>query len=355
LRLKGVCFDVGSVMYFNWRPHFDAKTVRREIEIIKNDLNCNAIRISGLDIKRLTVATDIALKQGLAVWFSPTMWNKKQDQTLEYIERAAESAERLRQGYPDDNLVFVVGGELTLFMNGILEGNNFRSRLTNPNMMTKVKAGEHNKPLNEFLKKANNAARTRYHGKVSYASLVWEQVDWDIFDYVGVDHYRAAKIGEKYGPMLEPAFKHGKPVVITEFGCATTHGGVGDVGILRSSAGLEESIINVNSQFLHQIPVFGRLVKPHLNGKHERDEDWQAKNLIETLEILDKVGVDGAFISGFESQITPYNDNPNYDLDMASSSLVKYYEGGKRGDAYPDMNWEPKQSFWAVAEYYSKS
>jgi hypothetical protein len=34
---------------------------------------------------------------------------------------------------------------------------------------------------------------------------------------------------------------------------------------------------------------------------------------------------------------------------------VKYYEGGKHGTTYPDMPWEPKESFRAVADYYSKN
>jgi hypothetical protein len=33
---------------------------------------------------------------------------------------------------------------------------------------------------------------------------------------------------------------------------------------------------------------------------------------------------------------------------------VKYYEGGKHGATYPDMPWEPKESFRAVADYYAK-
>ena len=37
---------------------------------------------------------------------------------------------------------------------------------------------------------------------------------------------------------------------------------------------------------------------------------------------------------------------------MASSSLVKYYDDGKHGITYPDMTWEPKESFKAVAKYY---
>lgn len=66
------------------------------------------------------------------------------------------------------------------------------------------------------------------------------------------------------------------------------------------------------------------------------------------------MGVDGAFIFQFISEITPYNDNPRFDLDIASSSLVKYYDDGRHGTTYPDMTWEPKESFRAVADYYSK-
>ena len=76
--------------------------------------------------------------------------------------------------------------------------------------------------------------------------------------------------------------------------------------------------------------------------------------LVENLAVLDGAGVDGAFVSQFVSQIDPYSDDPRYDLDMASSSLVKYYEHGKHGTTYPDMTWEPKESFKAVAKYYAK-
>jgi len=42
---KGVLYDVGRVMGVNWRPLFDPNVVHRELEIIKNDLHCNAVRI----------------------------------------------------------------------------------------------------------------------------------------------------------------------------------------------------------------------------------------------------------------------------------------------------------------------
>jgi hypothetical protein len=39
------------------------------------------------------------------------------------------------------------------------------------------------------------------------------------------------------------------------------------------------------------------------------------------------------------------------DLDLASPGIVKVLEGGL-GDTYPDLPWEPKAAFTAVAEYY---
>jgi hypothetical protein len=38
---------------------------------------------------------------------------------------------------------------------------------------------------------------------------------------------------------------------------------------------------------------------------------------------------------------------------MASYSIVKSYEDGRHGTTYPDMPWEPKESFQAVADYYA--
>ena len=353
MRLKGVCYDVGNVMGINWRPNFEPEQVKRELQIIRDDLHCNAVKISGYDINRVTIAARFAADLGLEVWFNPTMWDRGPEETLRYLTKAACAAEELRrQGR--SQIVFVTGGELTLFMRGIIEGNSFRARVGNPNLLTIVKAGAHNVPLNGFLVRANRSIREVFHGKVTYASLVWEKVDWNDFDFVGVDHYRTRKLGDRYISMLQAEFDHGKPVVVTEFGHATTHSGIGEDGLLLSTAGLEETTINQASQLLHyKIPLLGRLVRPHLNGEHVRDEARQAEMIVHTLELLDSAGVDGAFIMQFLSQITPYSDTPRYDLDMASSSLVRYYEGGRRGLTYPDLNWEPKESFKAVAAYFA--
>jgi hypothetical protein len=108
MKRRGVCYDVGRVMEGNWRPTFDLKIIQRELEIIEYDLHYNAVRICGLDIDRLMKASEVALKQGLEVWLSPEMWNKSQEKTLNYIVKAAATAEKLRREWPEQ-LVLSVG------------------------------------------------------------------------------------------------------------------------------------------------------------------------------------------------------------------------------------------------------
>ena len=81
------------------------------------------------------------------------MWDKSPKQTLAYIIKAGKAAESLRQNY-GGKLVFSVGSELTLFMQGIVKGKYLTTRIKNPTFMSHIKAGEHNKPLNAFLSKA---------------------------------------------------------------------------------------------------------------------------------------------------------------------------------------------------------
>src|ERR1041384_3304175 len=129
MRRKGINYDVGINFHPEYisRPKFDVATMHRELEIIHHDLHCNAIRISGTDIDRLIVTAEEALKQGFEVWLSPHLHDKNQQETLEYTVNCAAAAETLcKQG---QQLVFILGCELTWFMQGILPGNNFMERL----------------------------------------------------------------------------------------------------------------------------------------------------------------------------------------------------------------------------------
>lgn len=336
MKRKGICYDVGRVMLGNnWRPNFDPDIIHREIEIIKNDLHCNTIRICGQDINRLVTASEDALKQGLEVWFSPEIWDKNQKETHDYIVKAAVAAEELRKHHPE--IVFSLGSELTIFMQGIIEGNNFFERINHPSFMENIKAGIHNKPLNAFLVGANMAIRPVFKGKVTYTSAPLETVDWSLFDFVCLDIYRDKSIKNVYEDIIKKYFENKKPVVIGEFGCCTYQG--------AEDMGARGSFIIDFSEDISKPPT-------RLNGYYIRDERVQALELTDELRLFDDIGVDGTFVFTFVQPTFKYNKEAEYDVDMASYSLVKSYSD-KQGETYPDMSWEPKESFYAVSEYYS--
>ena len=347
MKHKGVNYDVGTVMGGNWRPDYNPQTVERELEIIKNDLHCNAVGISGKDIGRVMLTAEAALSQGLEVRLNPAdLTNKPPESTLAYITEAAKATQPLHERYPG-KVVFSVGGEFTLLMQGIVPGKTFMQRLQTAFSADYIKSPDRrNKPLNDFLGQTNKAVRAVFDGPVMYCSLVWEQVDWSPFDMIGVDHYWAEKIKDKYIDMVKPLFAYGKPVINTGFGFSTT---------TAPANGMASTLGNVDglSLLLHQQPVIGRLIRPKLKVINERSETLQAKRLIDNLKLVDKAGFSGAFIDMFIFPLRPYSDTPKYDLDRESSSLVKYFEGGRYGTAYPDMTWEPKEAFRAVADYYA--
>jgi hypothetical protein len=342
---RGINYDVGTVMGVNWRPDYNPKTVERELEIIKDGLHCNAVGISGKDIGRIIVTAEAALNQGLEAWLHPADWsNKPPESTLAYITEAAKAAQPLHERYPG-KVVFSVGSEFTLFQKGIVPGKTFRQRINTAFKQGFVKSGQHNKPLNDFLAKANEAVRSVFIGPVMYRSLSFEEVDWNNFDYIGIDHYWGEEIKDHYIDMVKPLFTHGKPVINTGFGFNTTN---------SPATGMASTLGDLPffSILLHQQPHIGRFIRPRLKVVNERDEALQAKRLADNLKLLDKAGFSGTFIDTFIFSHYPYSDTPKYDLDRASSSLVKYFDSGKRGTTYPDMTWEPKEAFRAVASYY---
>lgn len=336
---KGVCYDVGRVITGeNQRPDFDAQIVRRELEIIRRDLNCNAVRICGQDVERVIAAAEIALDLGLEAWLSPEPWGQELSEALDYLDTAARAAEAVRQKAPG-RVVLSVGTEATLFMRGILPHGPVIDLMRNPLKfawtMRRLKAGAYHAPLNHFLTQASSVARSIFHGPITYASVPIEAVDWTLFDIISIDYYRGKKNRTTYGQRLDRYLTVGKPVVVTEVGCCTYQG--------AEDKGGRGFFI-----FDRRYPGEDR-IKPG----YVRDEELQAREVSDMLTVLDAVGVDGAFVFVFSSPTLVHRADPLRDFDLGSYSLVKTLPDGAHGTTYPDMPWEPKQSFHAVADTYS--
>ncbi len=100
---------------------------------------------------------------------------------------------------------------------------------------------------------------------------------------------------------------------------------------------------------------------PQLNGDYVYDQGIQARELSDQLRILDEVGVNGTFVFTFVQPGPDIQDvaimeilkGLTFDPDIVSYSLVKSYTD-RHGTTYPNMPWEIKESFKAVADYYAK-
>ena len=277
------------------------------------------------------------------MWFSPAFFEYSPEETTTRLVEAARAAARLEAAHPG-RVVFVAGGELTLFMPGILPGKSVVERLQN---LKGDPALLGNGKLKAYLAALVPGLRAVFGGPLIYASLAFEQVDWGPFDYVGVDHYREARTKDRYVEMLQPFLATGKPVIVTEFGMRTFRGA-------ESSGALGFGVIDTTRLALHTLPLIGRFVRVRLKGTYQRDEANQARELAEALDELERAGVAGALISTFVTPEALADDDPRYDLDMDSMSLVKSLPDGRHGIAYPDMPWEPKEAFAAVANHFAR-
>ena len=98
-----MCYDTGRAYGggFVTRRVFDPAMTRRELQIIRDDLHCNAVRFQGTDIGRLMAAATGALELGgLQVWLSPELFKKSRAATVAYLAQAAAAAETLNEQFP---------------------------------------------------------------------------------------------------------------------------------------------------------------------------------------------------------------------------------------------------------------
>ena len=335
--LRGINYDIGTPFRKDElsRPDFDENIIRKEIEIINNELKCNAIRISGYDIQRLSKASEFALEQGMQVWFSPAYPDATKQEAIDYLTDCAIAAEKLREKY--DDVIFIVGCEYSLFLKGFVKGETIYDRfekMFSPLAIILNMIGLRNnmhKKLNQFLKDATEKIKAHFKGKLTYASGTWEKVDWGLFDIVGIDHYRASYNRSFYTKQLAGYYKFNKPVAVLEFGCCA-YKGAEDKG---PTGWAITAVVNGL-----------RVIK----GNYLRDETIQANYITDLLDILTLEEVYAAFVFTFINRMYRYNNDPELDLDMASYAIVKPVDEA----AYKELPWIPKEAFYRLADYYGK-
>ena len=334
MKYKGITYDVGTEYSPNvlTRDNLNVDTVKSDMDAIKNKLNCNSVRIYGKDPETLILASEIALQYELNVWLSPRLISGNIENTLSYLKYIVSEFELLKSEYPNQELVFIIGGEMSIDMNCFVPGDTIHERiakLAKPLFFLKNAIGikpKYQKSFDQFLKDAVALVRKEFSGKVTYAGAMWEKVDWSDFDFVSMNLYKASFNKSFYNQILKKLASKGKPVIITEFGCCSYDGAdqKGPTGYLVLD-------------FSKTPPVF--------KEKCVRNEMVQADYILDLLQLYDKEKVTGTFIFDFYSQRHTFSSNPDNDYDMVSFGVTKSF----------GMNtWEPKGSFYKIAEHYKE-
>ncbi|KQL43998.1 hypothetical protein AN963_21370 [Brevibacillus choshinensis] len=331
MRMRGLTYDTGFLSEgTSTYPDFDAARVYREMEIIRRDLHCTAVRVTGGEPNRLEIAAQAAAAAGLEVWFSPFTNELDQEELLALLADCASRAERLRVAGAE--VIMVTGAELMLFTRGFLPGETLQDRLAALSEPTVSRAAFTKLPalLNGFLTRAVNVVRARFGGRVTYAALPTEPVNWEPFDFIAVDAYNSAEIADLYADSIKKLASSNKPLVISEFGCTTFKGA-----------------FNLGARGMFIVEWDGaRAVR--LTGSYERDESEQSQYFNDSINVFEEAGVDTAFWCTFACHNLSYDEDPNHDFDRASYGIVRVLKDS-HGTTYPDMPWEPKEVFYTIA------
>ncbi|WP_249352337.1 CPBP family glutamic-type intramembrane protease [Nocardiopsis akebiae] len=335
LAQKGILYDVGS-SYLpgqNSRPRWRTDVVDREMRVIREDLHCTAVTVFGEDVGRLEEAARLALGRGLYVWVQPRLVDAAPGELTANLGRAAEAAERLRRDHPE-RVGLNVGCEISLFATGVLPGRDLDRRTRALGLLFPLLPW-FDRRLNRLLREMASTARARFHGPLTYGSGAWETVDWTPFDVVGVDYYLDELTRRTYRQGLRRLRAHGKPVVVTEFGCCSYEGA-------RDRGGSGSDILD-----------WSDLGDRRVRGGHVRDERVQADLIGDLLDVFETEEVHGAFVCMFIEGDCRYSPDPTRDQDMASFGIVRPppLESGLSPD---DGHWEPKLAFRTLAARYAE-
>ncbi|MET8745059.1 abortive phage infection protein [Streptomyces sp. NPDC004728] len=327
---RGICYTVGA----GETPGtaWSTARMRKDLRAIRNDLHATSIEVTGDGVDRLDATASEAAELGLHIWLQPTLGDRPASEILDHLAETGRHLERLRrQGARAD---LSVGCEFWLFVPGIVPGADAQERIRNL-MDGNFDPEQMMRRLSEFTARAAAVGRSVFGGKLSYAAAQEDEVDWNLFDIVGIDYYSYFPDRADHVRELRSYLRWGKPVAITEFGTCTYAGA-------PEQGGMGWDTIDYTKQ------------PPEIKGDLVRSERTQAAYLTELLGVFEEMGLYAAMAFEFITADAPHSPVPRYDLDMASYAVVKPVKD-RFDDPESDWHWEPKQAFHALARCYGRA
>ncbi|MFI0999651.1 abortive phage infection protein [Streptomyces galbus] len=329
LRHRGVVYTVGA----GGTPAtgFSATRMRADLRVIRDALHADTVDVTGDGVPRLTATAAEAAELGLHVWLQPTLGDLPQRDILDHLAETGRFAERLRrQGASVD---LSVGCEFWLFVPGIVPGATVLERVRNL-MEGRVDPVAVQRRLDAFTARAAAVGRSVFHGRLGYAAAQDDEVDWRLFDVVGIDYYAAFRDHAAHRRALRRYLRWGKPLAITEFGTCAYVGA-------PEAGGMGWDVVD---------PATGEV-----RAGLVRSERTQAAYVADLVDVFSSLGLYAAMAFEFVTPDSPHRPgDPRHDLDLASYALTKTLQD-RPGDPDSDWHWEPKEAFHALARSYVRA
>jgi membrane protease YdiL (CAAX protease family) len=334
LKQRGIIYDVGSSYApgQSSREKWDKEAVKYDLKVIRESLHCNSVTLMGDDLDRLEEAAHFALEDDLFVWLHPASFGSEPEEMLSQLRDGAILAEKLRKKH-EDKIGLKVGLELSVFTAGSIPGRDFERRAQHLKWFGLLLPW-FNRRLNALLRQTVEVAREHFKGDITYGSGAWEDVKWEMFDFIGVNYFFDTSTAVNYVEGLRRYQRFNKPIIITEFGCCAYEG----AELKGGEGGWIQDWSNLNER--------------KLDGNYTRNEQIQADYIGQLIEVFESENIYGAFINQFIEEDHPYSVEALYDLDMASLGIVKACPVDSE-QATDEKGWLPKKAFYEVANRYS--
>lgn len=317
MRFKGINYNAGiDYSQCNEGQEINIQEFLNDLKWIKK-MNCNSIRLYGSYNKKLLIYSKLALKKKFIVWASPRYIGKTREETLKLLLHFSRKLEKLRK---EENLFLVIGNEFSIDMKGLVPGNTQLQRARN---YAKAKKGMLVSIFKDFMPKI----RKVFKGKITYAALPTEEIDYGIFDYIGINYYwHFLNMVGYTNNLIELSEKYKKKIIITEFGTC----GYRFASLLNGAA-----FYPVQELRMHEKPFLKRLIIP--------DEKEQVRCLKRCFRSFEKANVEGTFIFDYAEKWKIY-DKDKRNMDLASFGIMKAYKNG---------TVKPKAAFHYIKKHYA--
>jgi hypothetical protein len=240
VKYKGIIYFAGPMPDWRYIRPPQKDKMEDELDTIRNELGCNAIRITGDGSAgdNLIECGKIAIEKGFdRVYINPRYLGQNLESTHKKIVEFAPEVKSLRE--MSTAVVYMFGSEISIEQTGMVEGPNWFARMASiSKYLNRIQS-----KLRPFINNVISALEDSYGYELAYASGQWEHelglVPWEntAFESVMSNVY----LQEYYGwteqwamNFLQGMKRYGKPVHTSEFGCfsyvgAGKYGGAGSI------------------------------------------------------------------------------------------------------------------------------